>query len=479
MTEVINKTLVDTSKSIYSQYSHLLGYDDEKTDIVFDVVDSLETMMDRKRVREQAVHWDEVGVKLKDGKVVLPDGMQEITDEILKENQMVNLFLPEELGGLGLKNVHSGPMVELLAKYDFSLKILALSGVGLVSLLTRYYKPEFESAIKKFGSGDYIGYVSFSEPQAGSNLRAIKSTSELVGDEWVLNGTKMWISNGGIGNCGLFLANNIENGKPKGTNVFLVEGNDGITTLRLEKKSGLKASPTAQLLYENVTVPKENLIGELGLGYEKVLERLMGMRVAVGYQSLGACKRAYELAWDYANQREAFGKPIIEIPAVKRKLTWMERQIPKVEEVAYMAGFALDYSNQTEKLPTRTEGVDPKRREYGEDIKHGVDKGLIHYYVSGAKLYTPEVTNPMLYDACQVFGGMGFVAETEVNRISRDVRVLSIFDGTSEVHHFVLNRHKKILEGLPDHKRPLSYFDYDTVYDDFVYSKFPDLKETL
>lgn len=477
--EAIQKSQKQYSQNLLNHYSKALGIEQEKVDLLYDILDTVKAIMEKNNVRHESLEWDQTGAQLKDGKVILPASFIKVLDEIVKENQICSFFLPEEMGGMGFPSLFAGPIIESIAEYDFSLRMMALSGVGIMSLLTRYYTPAFDNALKGFAEGTNLGFVSFSEAQAGSNLKNLKSTSELVGDEYVLNGTKLYITNGGFANTSLFLANNIVNGKVDGTNVFLIEGNDGITTERLEKKSGIQVSPTAQLLYENVTVPKENLVGELGQGYNKVLERLQGMRMAVAFHSVAASKRAYSIARTHAETREQFNRPIIEFEDVSRKLKNMEQQIPRFVDYAYLSAYALDFNNLKRETAVKS-GNNTTLSQYIENsIPEGVNKGLTHYYVSSAKLYCGELINPYMYDACQIFGGLGFISEAEVNKIGRDVRILSIFDGTSEIHNWIINRSQKIINDISDFQSPNSLYDEATAYEKMMFARFPNLEEML
>ncbi len=477
--EEIQKSQKQYSKTLLSHYSRALGIEQEKVDLLYDILDSLKAIMEKNNVRQESLEWDQTGAILKDGKVILPDSFVKVLDEIVKDNQICSFFLPEDLGGMSFPSLFAGPIIESIAEYDFSLRMMALSGVGIMSLLTRYYTPAFDNALKGFADGKNLGFVSFSEAQAGSNLKNLKSTSELVGDEYVLNGTKLYITNGGYANTSLFLANNIVNGKVEGTNVFLIEGNDGITTERLEKKLGIQVSPTAQLLYENVTVPKENLVGELGQGYNKVLERLQGMRMAVAFHSVAASKRAYSIARTHAETREQFNRPIIAFEDVSRKLKNMEQQIPRFMDYAYLSAYALDFYNLKRETAIKSGNSDKLSQYIENSIPEGVNKGLTHYYVSSAKLYCGEIINPFMYDACQIFGGLGFISEAEVNKIARDVRILSIFDGTSEIHNWIINRSQKIINEMPNFQSPNSLYDEPTAYEKMMFARFPNLETML
>ncbi|MHA2278047.1 MAG: acyl-CoA dehydrogenase family protein [Candidatus Kariarchaeaceae archaeon] len=461
-TDVYPNVYRTPSLDIFPDYAKFQGTDQDKFDMIYATLDTLIEVMDRNKVYQKSAEWDEEGVKLINGKVVFPDGYEKVVDEILKDNQLGTLVLPESLGGLELSHVQMGPIIELIARYDAAMGMTALSGLGIMNILKQFYRPEFEDILLGFAAGENTGYAAFTEPQAGSNLRNIKSTSELDGDEYVLNGTKIFITNGGYANYGIFLANNIVDGKKE-----------------VEHKSGIRTSPTAEMLYQNVRVPKEHLIGEIGTGYEKVIERLLGMRVSVSFQALGNCKRAYELAEMYANTREQFGKPIGTFPAIQRKLKEMRLQIPRIEEWAYASAYALDWTSAKSK-PPGPEGTYTKR----ETLAHSVQEilkhdDLIHYYVSGGKLYNGEISNYFMYDAQQIFGGNGFISETEINKITRDVRILPVFDGTSEIHSWVIERSMKYLVNMPEFVKISSIWEGNTIYDDHVISRFPSLNGKL
>ena len=468
-----------TNKNLIDKYVQVLGINDEKVQLLYDVLDTIKAILDRNNIHEKSLEWDEIGAKLVEGKVVLPSSFVKVLNELTQENELVRMFLPEKMGGFGFTNLFAGPIIELISQYDFSLRIMSMSAVGISHLLLRYYKPNFDSILEGFANGNKLGYVSFTEPQAGSNLKNLKATSELDGDDYILNGTKIYISNGGYANTGLFLCNNIVEGKIDGTNVFIVEGRKNITTLRLEKKSGIRINPTAQLLYEDVRVPKGNLVGELGQGYNKVLERLLGMRAAVAFQALGAVKRSYKLAYDYANTREQFGKPIISFDDVSRKLSSIRDQIPRLEHYAYMSAYALDLNNYRE----TGENVDSSNVSRSDFISYtipeGVKTGLTPYFVSTAKLYCAEISNTLMYDASQIFGGLGFISENEINKITRDVRVLSIYDGTSEIHNWIISRSQKVINEIPNFQRPYQSYNDETVYDRMLFERFPKLKSMI
>ncbi|MDH5404457.1 MAG: acyl-CoA/acyl-ACP dehydrogenase [Candidatus Heimdallarchaeota archaeon] len=448
--------------------------------MVFEVESTIKSILEKHNIREEARNWDHTGVKLVDGKVILPDTFLKVVNEIIQENQLLSFYVPEELGGLGFGDSIHGPITEVLAGYDFAMEIFILISASVIESLLLYHKEDYNKVIKEFTEGKRLGYVAFTEPQAGSNLENIKATSEKVGDEYVLNGTKIFITNGGYANTGLFLAQNIVNGKREGTNVFLVDNLDGITTLRLEEKSGLHVSPTAQLQFENVTVPEEYIISDVGNGYRKVLDRLMGMRVGVSYQTVAAAKRAFEVSLDYAQNREQFGRQIIEFPEVRRKLKQMMIQIPRMEDYTYQAAVMLErYKLGWIPYDAGIHQTPEEEINAANNAPPGLIPVLAHYLASCSKLYTSEIVNQFLYDAQQIFGGMGFIAETEVNKIARDVRITSIYEGTSEIHNWVINRAQKQIDSLTDFERPYRKYQERTIYENILFTRFPDLDKKI
>jgi alkylation response protein AidB-like acyl-CoA dehydrogenase len=465
-------------KDIFENYAIKLGYNQDQIEIYFEMVESIDTLLRRNNTQEKAMKWDKEGVKLIKGDVVLPKGFEKILLEIVRDNEINNIFVPEEMGGLGYTSYFSGPLVETIARHDLSLGLMIMAPMIVLDPLLQNYKDNFEPIIKKLAEGRVLSYVAFTEANAGSNLQSVKSTSVLEGDDYVLNGSKIFITNGGYAETGIFLARNMVDGMTEGHNAFIVDSMEGISTSHLEYKSGIKASPTAQLQFDDVRVPKENLIGEAGTGYHNVIERLLSMRTSIGFQATATSKRSFELALDYANTREQFGKTIINFPDIKRKLNLMERQIKRLDDFAYLTSHNLDrYYRGLSPVDVGANGDRKIERKAVAKLPLDLRTGIIHYFVSGLKIYSSEIVNYLLYDAQQVFGGMGFVAETEINKIARDVRILPIFDGTSEIHNWIINRSQKAINHIPNFTKPIT--GEDTEYETMMYLRYPDLRSNL
>ncbi len=454
-----------------------VGYSSDDIEMFGAVLDTIHTIGEKK-IRPHIMEWEEEGVRVENGRAIIPETMEKVLKELIVDNELNAFFIPKELGGYGFTNVAQGMLSETLSQYDISFQILSFISLSVMEAMVVYYKENFAPILEKFAKGEYTGYVGFTEPQAGSNLANVKSTSELDGDEYVLNGTKIFISNGGYANCGLILTRNMVNGKQEGHNVFVVEGLDGIVAERVEHKSGLKANPTAQLHFENLRVPKENIIAQVGKGYKKVLERLMGMRLGVTFQGIGATTRALELAKQYAEERVQFKKPIISFPGVANKIKEIERTLPRMRAYGFQAALALDrfYKGY---IPFEVGATgDASEKMAAQSLPSPLIAGLSHYMVSSAKFYTSEMVNMIAYDAQQVFGGNGFIAEYEINKIARDVRVLSVYEGTSEIHAFIVDKAQEAFGMLPKGKfTPLGQqYDDKTRYEKMLYLKFPEME---
>lgn len=474
---LVKKISTMSANEMFAHLSKELGYEAEDAEMFLAVLETIAEICEKK-VRPNLIEYDEVGAKLKDGKVILPGNLDAVVKEIIQDNEFYSFFIPKHLGGYGFANMALAAMSEVMNSYDISTHILVFISLSVMEALTVYHEEQFDPIIEKFAKGAYTGYVGFTEAGAGSNLEAVKTTSVLDGDEYVINGTKIFISNGGYAETGLVLARNMVNGKQEGHNVFIVEGMEGITTERLEHKSGLRADPTAQLHFKDVRVPKENIIAGVGQGYKKVLERLMGMRLGVAFQALGGAIRATELAKSYSEERVQFGKPIGSFPGVANKIKEMEASLPRMRTYGYHAAYALDrYYKGWLPFDVGAGGKDTSEKMAASSLPGSAIGGLTHYFISTAKMFNSEIVNYLTYDAQQVYGGNGYVEEYEVNKIARDVRVLNVYEGTSEIHEFIIGKAQTAVNLLPAGKFPRisSVWDDKTKYQKHFYINFPTL----
>jgi alkylation response protein AidB-like acyl-CoA dehydrogenase len=265
--------------------------------------------------------------------------------------------------------------------------------------------------LEPMAKGEMLACFCMTEPQAGSDAAAIKTRARRHGNHWVLNGTKQFISSGKNAQIAIvFAMTDPEQGK-RGISAFLVPTDSpGFRVARVEQKLGQRASDTAQLVFDDIELTPDQMLGAEGQGYKIALSNLEGGRIGVGAQSVGMARAAYEAALAYAREREAFGKPIIEQQAVAFRLADMATQI------AAARGLVLDAA---------------ARRDAGEPcIKEA----------SMAKLFASEMAERVASDAIQIHGGYGYVADFPVERIYRDVRVCQIYEGTSDIQRLVIAR---------------------------------------
>lgn len=308
--------------------------------------------------------------------------------------------------------------MEEISKVDNSASVIMSVNNSLVcwGLETYGTEAQKEKYLPRLASGQWIGAFCLSEPEAGSDATMQRTTAIDMGDHYLLNGTKNWITNGGTSKLHLVIAqSNLEAGH-KGINAFIVETDwDGVTVGAKEDKLGIRASDTHTIMYNDVKVPKENRIGEDGFGFKFAMKTLTGGRIGIAAQALGIATGAYELALAYSKEREAFGKPISEHQAIAFKIANMATETEAARLLVYRAAWLKDMN---------------------------MDYNMAS---SMAKLYASEVAMRHTVEAVQVHGGYGFVKEYHVERLMRDAKITQIYEGTSEVQRIVISRN--VLKG--------------------------------
>ncbi|HEX9534641.1 MAG TPA: acyl-CoA dehydrogenase family protein, partial [Stellaceae bacterium] len=285
------------------------------------------------------------------------------------------------------------------------------NSVGCMPVLQYGSAEQKQRFLEPMAKGEMLACFCLTEPQAGSDAAAIKTRARRHGNRWVLNGTKQFISSGKNAQIAIvFAVTDPEQGK-RGISAFLVPTDSpGFRVARVEHKLGQRSSDTAQLVFEDVELTPDLILGAQGEGYKIALSNLEGGRIGVGAQSVGMARAAYEAALAYARDREAFGKPIIEQQAVAFRLADMATQIAAARGLVHDAA---------------------ARRDAGEPcIKEA----------SMAKLFASEIAERVASDAIQIHGGYGYVADFPVERIYRDVRVCQIYEGTSDIQRLVIAR---------------------------------------
>lgn len=321
---------------------------------------------------------------------------------------LTGMTVPEEYGGAALDTVSVALAVEELGRAcgSTALSIAAHNGLGCLPIVRWGTKAQKEKFLPVLTSGNHLGSLALTEPNAGSDLRGIKTTAVKNGNEWVINGHKAWITNPQFAPVIVTHTRNKDS-----FNMILIETDrEGVIIEKPEKKMGLKGSPTQQIRFENVHVPLDNLLGEEGKGLHQVLQTLDGGRITIGALSVGLAKAANEEAIKYAQQREAFGQPIAQFQAIQWMIADAEVEIEASRLLVMKAAWLKDQG-----------------RDFGKAA-------------AIAKLKASEVAEKVSFCAIQIHGSYGYSAEFPVERIYRDQRLMTIGEGTSEIQRLVIAR---------------------------------------
>ena len=324
------------------------------------------------------------------------------------------MLVPEEWGGAGVDTISYLLMLEEVARVDAAMAVAlgVTNSVVCVPLWKHGTEAQKKKYLRKLATGKWLGAFCLTEPQAGSDAAAIATRAERQGDTYILNGTKSWVSNGGKAGLYLVFAKTDPDAGAKGVSAFLVvPGFAGFRVSRYEDKMGLRTSRTAEIVFENCEVPAENRLGEEGQGLKIALEALDGGRVGIAAQAVGIAHGALEASVKYAKQRRAFGKTISEFQAIQWMIADMQTEIEAARGLMYYAAWLRDQG-----------------------------AGRMGAYASRAKLYASEMVNRVVYKAVQVHGSVGYSRETDVERMYRDARVISIYEGTSEIQRMIIAR---------------------------------------
>jgi alkylation response protein AidB-like acyl-CoA dehydrogenase len=358
--------------------------------------------------------------ELKPG-VIERDSKQEYpTEQVRKMGELgfLGMMVSPEYGGGGMDTMSYVLAMEEISKVDNSCSVIMSVNNSLVCWGIETYGTEAQKAkyLPKLATGEWIGAFCLSEPEAGSDATMQRTTAVDMGDYYLLNGTKNWITNGGTSKLHLVMAQTDPEKGHRGINCFIVEtDSEGVAIGAKEDKLGIRSSDTHTIMYTDVKVPKENRIGEDGFGFKFAMKTLSGGRIGIAAQALGIAGGAYELALNYSREREAFGKAISKHQAIAFKLADMATEIEAAKLMVY-------------------------RSAWLKDNKMDYDMAS-----SMAKMYASEVAMRHTVEAVQVHGGYGFVKEYHVERLMRDAKITQIYEGTSEIQRVVISRN--ILKG--------------------------------
>jgi alkylation response protein AidB-like acyl-CoA dehydrogenase len=366
---------------------------DSEKEMIVDISDALEGLLGPRA--EDFREWDVAGE--------LPD---DFLDE-LKEFGMFGLVIPEEYGGMGLGNMAYSRALQQVGNYDASvaLTVGAHSSIGMRGLLLFGTEEQNNRYLKKLASGEMIAAYCLTEPGAGSDAAAITTTAVKKGDHWVLNGNKLWITNGGFADFfTVFAKTPEEEGGGKMTAFIVTKDMEGVSIGPHEDKMGIRASSTTTMHLDNVEVPDSNVLGEVGRGFKVAMMILNAGRTGLGGGSVGGMKKLIEMATQQANQRQTFGQPLSSYGLIKKKVAQMVIDCYTAEAVVTMVG-----------------GL--------------IDEGYKEYQVEAAisKVYATECLWRTADEALQIAGGNGYMREYPYERVVRDCRINRIFEGTNEI----------------------------------------------
>jgi alkylation response protein AidB-like acyl-CoA dehydrogenase len=350
-------------------------------------------------------------------------------DEIRRLGELgcCGMLIPEEWGGAGADAISYVLMLEEVARVDASTAV-ALSvtnSVAAVPLWMRGTLAQKEKYLRRLASGEILGAFCLTEPQAGSDAASIQARANRDGDDYVLNGTKSWVTNGGVAGMYIVFAKTDASAGSRGVTAFLVDPSfAGFRISRYEDKMGLRLSRSAEIIFEDCRVPTGNRLGGEGEGLKIAFEALSGGRVGIAAQAVGLAQGAMESAVRYAKERRTFGQPLAEHQAIQFMIADMQTEIEAARVLTHYAAFQGEKASHDE-ATLKEEG--PRRGQRGA-------------HASRAKLYASEMANRVAYKAVQIYGSAGYSRESDVERYYRDARVLTIYEGTSEMQRTIIAR---------------------------------------
>lgn len=352
---------------------------------------------------------------LKPGVIERDNHMTYPTEQIRQMGELgfLGMMVSPEYGGGGMDTLSYVLAMEEMSKVDNSASVIMSVNNSLVcwGLETYGSTAQKDKYLRKLATGEWIGSFCLSEPEAGSDATHQRTTAVDMGDHYLLNGTKNWITSGGTSKVHLVIAQSNPDAGHRGINAFIVEADwAGVTVGAKEDKLGIRSSDTHTIMYSDVKVPKENLIGEDGFGFKFAMKTLSGGRIGIAAQALGIAAGAYELAVAYSHEREAFGKPISKHQAIAFKLADMAVDIEASKMMVYRAAWLKDNGKPYDQASAM------------------------------AKLHASATAMKHTVEAVQVHGGYGFVKEYHVERLMRDAKITQIYEGTSEVQKIVISR---------------------------------------
>ena len=370
---------------------------------------SEEHLMIQQAAREFTQNELKAGVIQRDTDMTYPtDGVQKMS-----ELGFMGMMVDPQYGGSGLDTISYVLALEEISKIDNSCSVIMSVNNSLVCAGVEKFGSEEtkQKYLPKLTTGEVLGAFCLSEPEAGSDATSQRTTAIDMGDHYLVNGTKNWITNGKKAGYYVVIAQTDVDKAHKGINALVIEADwEGVSTGIKEDKLGIRSSDTSSVMFSDVKVPKENRLGPEGFGFKYAMWTLDGGRIGIAAQALGIAGGAYELSLAYSHERQTFGKPINKHQAIAFKLADMATDIEAAKLMVYRAAWLKDMG-----------------KPYGQAA-------------AMAKVYASEVAMKHTVEAVQIHGGYGFVKEYHVERLMRDAKITQIYEGTSEIQRMVISR---------------------------------------
>ena len=354
-----------------------------------------------KEIRPHVMTWDE---------------SQEFPREVFRkmgELGLMGVLVPEIYGGSGLGYFEYISVIEEVAKVcgSIGLSVAAHNSLCTNHILEFANEDQKQKYLPKLATGEWIGAWGLTEANTGSDAMRMKCTAVQDGDYWVINGTKNWITHGLSGEVAVVLVRTGDLLDSHGITAFIIErGTLGFSGGKKENKLGMRASETAELIFDNCRIHKSQVCGEVGKGFQQAMKILDGGRISIGALAMGIAKGAFEAAVKYAKEREQFGQPIANFQAIAFKLADMETEIQAAEALLYQAAYMKNHK-----------------------MKMTKESAMAKYYAS-------EVSVRCATEAVQIFGGYGYTKDFPVEKFYRDSKLCTIGEGTSEIQKLVISR---------------------------------------
>ena len=331
----------------------------------------------------------------------------------LADLNLLGIIFPEADGGAGLDYLSYALVLEELSRIDGSIGIIVASHTSLCAnhIYTAGSEAQRHRYLTPLARGEKLGAWGLTEPNAGSDASGTQTTAVMDGDEWVLNGSKIFITQGSVADIYVIMAATEKSQKQHGISAFILErGSPGLSAIPMKNKLGVRASDTAQLALDHVRVPKENLLGRINEGFIDTLTILDGGRISIAAMALGIGRGAYEEALKYAQQREQFGQPIAHFQAIQSKLADMATELDAARLLILRAAWMKDQGLRVTKESAM------------------------------AKVYASEAATRACNQALQIHGGYGYMKDYPVERYLRDAKICEIGEGTSEIQRLIIAR---------------------------------------